>query len=56
MKVAVNLTSKLGNALNAYKRHLISLISFVHDGASDNFGKPKLGEELTRALESGVVT
>ena len=51
MNVALNLTSKLGNDLKAYKRYLISLIFLVHDGASDNVSKPELGEELTKALE-----
>ena len=51
MKVALTLTSKLGNALNAYNRFLISLISL--DGASDNVSKPELGEVLTKALELG---
>ena len=51
MKGALNLHSKLDNALKAYERYLISLISLVHDGARDNVSKPELGEELTKALE-----
>ena len=53
MKVALNLTSQLGNTLKAYKRYLISLMSLVHDGASNNVSKPELGEEFTKALELG---
>ena len=56
MKVALNLTSKLGKTLKAYKRYLISLMSLVHNGANNNVSKPELGEEFTKALELGVIT